>query len=174
MVLFLFFLKGGGGRVLLSGNSGLLQERAFPQDHHYYYVQWSPESKEEKLIIVLPPGEGGREEKIIKARGRLPIICPRASCRQRLGWGKVGTDTVNFGLPKKGPEKKSPNSTYWSSDGSLVSAVGSSRSQPAFARSAANASQRWIRACRAATAHHPPAGEPSPARAVARTSGRRG
>ena len=58
-----------------------------------------------------------------------------------------------LGPVRRLPASNSPNGTFWSSDGSLGPAMGSSRSEHACARSAANAAwafQRWFRACRAA------------------------
>ena len=62
-----------------------------------------------------------------------------------------------LGPVRRLPASNSPNGTSRSSDGSLGPAMGSSRSEQACARSAANAAwafQCWFRACRAAAAHH--------------------
>ena len=82
---------------------------------------------------------------------------------------RVGSPHAGSGVPTRtgyasrlGPVRRlpagnSPNGTSWSSDGSLGPVTGSSRSEQACARSAANAAcafQRWFRACRTAAAHH--------------------
>ena len=75
---------------------------------------------------------------------------------------RVGSPHAGSGVPTRagyasqlGPVRRlpagnSPNGTSWSSDGSLGPVTGSSRSEQACARSAANAAwafQRWFRAC---------------------------